>query len=133
MLTAKDVMTGEVLSVPKDTPVREAIELMLIHQVAGLPVVTDEMKLLGIITEKDVLKLYRTPAEGVEKTVEDFMTTPAVYFEEDESFEGICECLIRNDFRRVPVTSNGKVVGLVSRPDVAEHILERIRRAPVHN
>jgi CBS domain-containing protein len=133
MLTAKDVMTGEVLSVKKDTPVREAIELMLIHQIAGLPVITDEMKLLGIITEKDILKLYRAPAEGADRTVEDFMTAPAVYFEQDESFEGICECLIRNDFRRVPVTSNGKVVGLVSRPDVAERVLEQIRHAVVRN
>lgn len=123
MLTAEDVMTGEVLSVKKDTPVRKAIELMLIHQVAGLPVVAEDMSLVGIITEKDVIKLYKSPAEGHWRTVEDYMTTPAVHFEQDERFEDICECLIRNDFRRVPVVSNGKLVGLVSRPDVAEHIL----------
>jgi CBS domain-containing protein len=133
MLTAKDVMTGEVLSIHKDTPVREAIELMLIHQVAGLPVVAADMSLLGIITEKDILKLYDAPAEEADRPVEEFMTAPAVFFEQDETFDEICRCLIRNDFRRVPVTLDRKVVGLVSRPDVAERILERIIQAPVHN
>ena len=129
MLTAKDVMTGEVLSVKKDTLVREAIELMLIHQVAGLPVVADDMSLVGIITEKDVIKLYKSPEEGLWRTVEDYMTAPAFHFEQNERFEDICECLINNDFRRVPVVSNGKLVGLVSRPDVAERILDQISSA----
>jgi CBS domain-containing protein len=132
MLTAEDVMTSEVLSVKKDTPVREAIDLMLMHQVAGLPVVADDMNLVGIITEKDVIKLYKSPTEGQWRTVEDYMTTPAVHFEQDERFEDVCECLIRNDFRRVPVVSNGKLVGLVSRPDVAEHILELISHPATH-
>ncbi len=129
MLTAEDVMIGEVLSVKKNTPVREAIELMLIHRVAGMPVVADDMSLLGIITEKDIIKLYKTPDKGQWQTVEDYMTTPAIHFEQDESFEDICECLICNEFRRVPVVANGKLVGIVSRPDVAEHILDQISLA----
>jgi len=132
MLTAEDVMTSEVLSVKKDTPVREAIDLMLINQIAGLPVVADDMSLLGIITEKDILKLYKSPAEGQSQTVEDYMTIPAIHFEMDERFEDICECLICNDFRRVPVVSNDKLVGLVSRPDVAVHILDLITQAATH-
>jgi len=132
MLTAEDVMTGEVLSVKKDAPAREAIELMLIHQVAGLPVVTDDMSLVGIITEKDVIKLYKLQAEEQWLTVGDYMTTPAVHFEQNERFEDICECLIRNDFRRVPVVSNGKLVGIISRPDVAEQILDKICQAATH-
>ncbi len=132
MLTAEDVMTGEVLSVKKDTPAREAIELMLIHQVAGLPVVADDMSLVGIITEKDIIKLYKLPTEGQWLTVGDYMTSPAVHFDKDEHFEDICECLIRNDFRRVPVIANGKLVGIISRPDVAEQILDRICQAARH-
>ena len=128
MLTAEDIMTGEVLSVKKDTPAREAIELMLIHQIAGLPVVEDDMTLVGIITEKDIIKLYKL-ADGEQMlTVGDYMTRPAVCFEQDEQFEAICECLIHSDFRRVPIVSNGKLVGIISRPDVAEHILGNISR-----
>jgi len=127
MLTVADVMTKEVVSIGKDAPITQAIEIMLEKQISGLPVVKSDMSLLGIITEKDVLSLYAAPEEGSKATVEDFMTTPAVYFEMFETFGDICRCLIQHDFRRVPVLSEGKVVGIVSRPDVAEHILSQVR------
>jgi CBS domain-containing protein len=129
MVTAKDIMTTDIITVKKDIPVYEAIEQMLENQVAGIPVVADDMSLLGIITEKDILKLYKVPAEGLVKTVEDFMTSPAVQFEQDENLQELCLCLIENDFRRVPVTADGKVIGVISRPDVARHILELSRQS----
>jgi CBS domain-containing protein len=129
MVTAKDIMTTDLITVKKDVPVYEAIERMLEKQVAGIPVVADDMSLLGIITEKDILKLYRAPAEGLVKRVEDFMTSPAVQFEQDENLQELCLCLIENDFRRVPVTADGKVIGVISRPDVARHILELSRQS----
>lgn len=124
MLIAKDIMTKEVICVKKTTKVCDAIEQMLNNQVAGLPVVDDEMNLQGIITEKDVLKFYGASEEALSKTVEDFMTTPVIHFEEDESLQQICLSLIEHDFRRVPVTVDGKVVGVISRPDVARLILD---------
>ncbi|MHC4061560.1 MAG: CBS domain-containing protein [Planctomycetota bacterium] len=127
MVTAKDVMTIDVFAVSKDTNLDEAIEVMLRSQVSGLPVVDDDMALVGIITEKDVLKLYENPPEATTLTVEDFMTTPAVFFDKDDTLESICRCLIQRDFRRVPVTSDGKVVGIVSRPDIAKRILKLAR------
>ncbi|MHC4244427.1 MAG: CBS domain-containing protein [Planctomycetota bacterium] len=129
MLKAREIMTRDVISVGKDTPVRQAIKRMLDMQVAGMPVVAEDMSLAGIITEKDVLKLYGAADQGESKTVEDFMTSPAVCFEEDDTLEEICLCLIENDFRRVPVTSDGKVVGIISRPDVARRVLELIHQS----
>jgi len=129
MLRAKDIMTQDVISVRKDTPIWQAIKRMLDMQVAGMPVVADDMKLVGIITEKDVLELYGEADQGKWKTVEDFMTSPAVCFEEDDTLDQICLCLIENDFRRVPVTRDGKVVGIISRPDVARRVLELIHQS----
>lgn len=128
MLTAKQIMTKEVVSIKKDASIYEAIEKMLDNHVAGLPVVDHEMKLIGIITEKDILKLYGTPEEVPVKKVENFMTSPAVYFEQDESLQEICICLIEQNFRRVPVTTDGKVIGVISRPDVARRIMELSRQ-----
>ena len=127
MLTATEVMKKEVITIEKDAPIIQAIEIMLENKISGLPVVKSDMTLVGIITEKDVLSLYGAPEEGAKVKVEDFMTTPAVYFEMFETFADICRCLIQNDFRRVPVVLEGKVVGIVSRPDVAEHILTMVR------
>jgi CBS domain-containing protein len=53
------------------------------------------------------------------------MTRPAVYYKENDSLQTICDFMMINYFRRVPVISKeGKVVGIVSRPDVLKHILK---------
>ena len=127
MLTATEVMNKEVIFIEEDAPITQAIEIMLENKISGLPVVSSDMTLVGIITEKDVLSLYGAPEEGVETKVEDFMTQPAISFEMFETFADICRCLIENDFRRVPVVLEKKVVGIVSRPDVTEYILKMIR------
>jgi len=129
MITAKEIMTSEVVIIKKTASIAEAIEKMLENQVAGMPVVDDQMSLIGIITEKDVLKLYGKPEQALVTKVEDFMTTPAIYFEQNESLQQICICLIEQNFRRVPVTKDGKVIGVISRPDVARCILELSRQS----
>jgi len=124
MPKAKDVMTEEVVSVRLDTPVEEALELLLEHEISGVPVVEEDMTLLGIVTEKDLLGLLFGPQGIKGKTIEEYMTQPAVHFDENESLEEICQCLVDVTFRRVPVTKDGKVVGIVSRPDVIRTILQ---------
>ncbi|MHC4619050.1 MAG: CBS domain-containing protein [Planctomycetota bacterium] len=123
MLKAKDIMTKEVVSVRSDTPVDKALEVLLANEIAGVPVVEEDMRLVGIVTEKDLLALFYEAEDVKGKTVEAFMTQPAVHFDEDEKLEEICKCLLEVTFRRVPVTRKGKVVGIVSRPDVLRCIL----------
>ncbi|MBA7650141.1 Hypoxic response protein 1 [subsurface metagenome] len=119
MLKAKDIMT-----VKKDAPIFEAVELLVKNEITGIPVVEDDMTLVGILTEKDVLRLFYASKEVENKTVNDFMTQPAVHFDENESLPDVCDCLMNNFFRRVPVTSKGKVVGIVSRVDILEYVLQ---------
>ena len=128
MLKAKDIMTREVVSARGDTLVEEALELLLGNEIAGIPVVEEDMTLVGIVTEKDLLGLFCESDSGKKKTVEDFMTKPAVHFDENESLDEICKCLLEVTFRRVPVTKEGKVVGIVSRPDVLKCVLEQTGR-----
>jgi CBS domain-containing protein len=126
MVEAKDIMTTDVISVKRHTPVCEAGELLLKHQITGMPVVDDDMLLVGIISEKDLLRLLHTHEAEKGKTVEDFMTAPAIFFQENESLEDICDLMMANQFRRVPVTSASRkrqVIGIVSRPDVLEYII----------
>ncbi|MHC4622951.1 MAG: CBS domain-containing protein [Planctomycetota bacterium] len=128
MLKAKDIMTKGVVSVGRRVPILEAMELLLENKIAGIPVVEEDGDLAGILTEKDLLGLYHAPEQGKDKTVEDYMTQPAVHFDEDEGLDDICTCLLEVTFRRVPVTSNGKVVGIISRPDVLKAILEECNK-----
>ncbi|MHC4658126.1 MAG: CBS domain-containing protein [Planctomycetota bacterium] len=118
MLKAKDIMTKDVVSVRRETPIIEAIRLLMGNEITGLPVVEDDMTLVGMLTEKK------------NKTVEDFMTRPAVHYNENESLQAICDFMMINYFRRVPVTSKkGKLVGIISRPDVIKHILQLSRES----
>ena len=125
MLKAKDIMTKEVITVTKDSPVFEAIELLRKNDITGIPVVEDDMTLVGIVTEKDVLKLFYTIEDQKNETVNSFMTQPVVHFDENEALRDVCDCLMNYFLRRVPVTSKGKVVGIISRPDMIEYILRQ--------
>ena len=124
MVKAKDIMTADVVSVKRQTPVYEAGELLITNHITGLPVVEDDMTLVGVISEKDLLRLFYADEEQRNQTVESFMTQPAAHYEEDDSLETIIDFMLINYFRRVPVTSaDGKLVGIISRPDVLEYIL----------
>lgn len=122
MAKVKHVMTTDVVTVKRDTPISQATELLMKNNITGMPVVEDDMTLVGVITEKDVLNLFYSSGHATNRTVSDFMTTPAVYFDLDEDLKHVCACLMENYFRRVPVTENGKVVGIVSRHDVLNYM-----------
>ena len=124
MLKAKDIMTRNVLTVKKGTPIYEAVELMAKNNITGIPVVEDGVKLVGILTEKDVLNLFYAHEHEKNKTVSDFMTQSAVHFDRNTDLRDICDCLKNSNFRRVPVTSRGEVVGIVSRADIIQYILQ---------
>ena len=124
MLKAKEIMTTDVISTTKEIPIYEAMELLVNNEITGMPVVDDEMNLVGVITEKDCLRMFYADEEGENKTVRDFMTHPAVYYNENDSLKTICDFMMINYFRRIPVTTKkGKVVGILSRPDVIKYIL----------
>lgn len=127
MFKAKTVMKADVITVKRQTPIYEAIRTLVENSITGLPVVNDDMSLAGIITEKDVLKLLYN-IEDKPGNVEDFMTKGVVGFNEDDSLIDITECLIRNNFRRVPIIAEGKLAGIVSRKDVIAYILKLRRR-----
>jgi len=123
MLKAKDIMAKDMVSVRRDTPVEKALELLLSYNISLIPVVEVDMTLVGILTENDLLELLNGPQRAKGKTVQEFMTQPTVCFREDDNLEEICRCLLDVPFRRVPVTKEGKLVGIVSRPDVIRCIL----------
>jgi len=131
MLTPKNIMTRDVITVKTDTPIYKAMELIAKHNISGLPVVEDDMTLTGILSEKDVLSLFYACDDEEEKTVSDFMTQPPLYFDEDESLLDVCDFLRKNIFRRVPITSKGKLVGIVAIRDIVEYILQLSREVPV--
>jgi CBS domain-containing protein len=126
MLQAKDIMTKQVVCIRKETPIFEAIQLMANNNITGIPVVEEDLILVGMLSEQDVLRLFHTYDDEKDRTVNDFMTQPAIHFEENELLLDVCYCLRDNSIRRVPVTLNGKVTGVISRSDILKCILRQL-------
>lgn len=129
MLEAKDIMTKQVICIRKDTPILEAIRLMADKNITGIPVIEDDLTLAGMLSEHDVLRLFHTYDDEKDRTVNDFMTQPVIHFEENEPLLDVCYCLRDNPIRRVPVTSNGKVSGVISRSDILKCILKKSEKS----
>jgi CBS domain-containing protein len=131
MFKTKDIMTKGVVCVRIDTPICEAIEIMVNNSVSGVPVVEEDMTLVGILSEQDVLRLLHTHKQERDRTAGEFMTHPVIYFEENKSLLDICYSLRDSSIRRVPVTSDGKVTGIISRADILRCILQLLKQ-PCH-
>jgi CBS domain-containing protein len=124
MFEAELVMTTDVLYVKRDTPIYDAIRILVENNITGLPVVNDDMSIAGIITEKDILSLLYN-IQDKPGNVGDYMTKGIVSFNKEDSLIDITECFLKNDFRRVPITSGGKLVGIISRTDIIRYIMKR--------
>ena len=129
MFRAKDIMTKDLITVRESTPVYEAVELAVKHGISGMPVVEDDMSLVGILSEKDLIKIIHEMEDAENRTVSDFMTQPPIGFELDEDLLDVCDFLMKNIFRRVPITSEGKLVGVISIRDTLQYILELRRQS----
>lgn len=124
MVTAKEIMSKSVLTVDKDTTPNELIKTLVRERVTGLPVVDDEMCLLGVVTEKDILKMLYNKEKS--KTVQELMTRDVVTFDQDDDLINIFKCLVNNSFRRVPVMSKGRLVGIISRRDIIKFLSRKV-------
>lgn len=100
----------------------EIAQVLANKRVSGLPVVDDYMNLLGIVSEKDVLVSLYAP-NGTVLAARDLMTTDVVSFNVHDDLFDICDVLVREKFRRVPILDQGKLVGIISRTDIMQHIV----------
>ncbi len=122
MIAAKELMNTQVFTIGKDEDIYEAVRMMVLNNITGLPVIEEDGTLTGIITEKDVLPLLSEPA--LSGKVAEFMTTGVVCFEPEDSLSEIAESFRQNHFRRVPIVRGGKLIGIVSRRDIIRYIGE---------
>ena len=120
MFHAKDIMTKEVSTVRQDAKITDVIRLLAQKRITGVPVVSDDMRLLGVVTEKDILRTLRYDQNIKGKSAADLMTSEIISFDENDSLMEVFESLVENDFRRVPILSDGLLVGIVSRRDIIE-------------
>ncbi|MCK5000509.1 MAG: CBS domain-containing protein [Anaerohalosphaera sp.] len=123
VFTAKDAMAFGLYTVRRETPIYEAVEIILKRGITGLPVVDDYMNLVGVVTEKDILGLIDNSQINAER-VEDIMSEDVFTFDCRENLFDICDCLMNNNFRRVMILDHGKLAGIISRTDIISFIIK---------
>jgi CBS domain-containing protein len=111
------VMTADVIAVRRSATVSRAVELMLQHRHTALPVVETDGRLVGLVSEADVLgdPLY---TQGPRRTVGDVMTKAAITVDVDATVRAARDLITERGLRLLPVVKEGFAVGVVGRSDL---------------
>lgn len=121
-MTIRRVMKTQLVVAKAEMPLATAVRLLIDHRISGLPVTDDDRRIVGVLTEKDLLGLYA--ADGECRVVADLMTRNPRCIHVDAPLVDVFDCLMSNSFRRVLIHDDGRLVGIVSRADVLPAILD---------
>ncbi len=131
MLTARDIMTKDVITIRPSCSLREAIELLLAERISGLPVVDERGRLVGVVTEFALLAVAYDD-RTLNDPVSQHMTTELLTVDANDTVRKVADLCVVHRVRRVPVMESGKLVGLISRCDVLRAIYEVTQGAIAH-
>lgn len=146
---ARDIMTTSVITVGPKADLKEAARLMAENHISGLPVVDEKMRVLGLVSEGDLMRrheintqrdakrrswwlelfssndqLAQDYVKSHAKVVSEVMASPIVTVSEDTPLVDVADILERHNIKRVPVVRNGKLVGVLSRADIVKAFAE---------
>lgn len=146
-MVATDIMTTSVVTVAPDTSVFDIARLLLTHRISAVPVVDADARLVGIVSEGDLMRRPETatqeprswwlsllggPEDAAREYVKthgrraaDVMTRPVITVAEDTAVVAIARVLEERRIKRVPVVRDGRVVGIVSRADLLRGLASR--------
>ena len=144
-----DIMISEVIKVHPETRVSQIARLMISHNVSGLPVVDDQDRVVGVVTELDMIvrntrfKLptffmildsiiyLETPQHFRERlehtlgtTAKEIMSEPAITVTPDTSLEELAELMVERRMNPIPVVEADRLVGIVSRTDIIRQMVQ---------
>ena len=142
-MQAIDIMTPKVVSVGPDTEVREIAQLLLSHRISAVPVVDEEHRVIGIVSEGDLMRRVKGDGDHRDswwlslftggkdagdyvkshgRKAHEVMTPNPMTVEENTPLHTIARMLEKHHIKRVPVLRDGKLVGIVSRANLLQGI-----------
>lgn len=150
-MIAGEIMSHEPITVTPQATVADAARLMLDRHISGLPVIDGKGKLVGMVTEGDLLRRAETGTErhrprwlelllgpgrlahdyvdAHARKVGDVMTQEIVSISPREPLEGVVTLMEKRRIKRLPVVAKGRLVGIVSRADLVRALLHGLTQA----
>jgi CBS domain-containing protein len=114
------IMEEDVIVLHEGDSIDDVIKMMLRGNVSGFPIVNDENKVIGIVSERDFISLVANVITG--KRVADFMSHDVVSVRPDTKIEDAARVMIINDFRRLPIVHEGVMIGVVTTSDIVNYL-----------
>jgi CBS domain-containing protein len=149
MLTARDIMTREVITITDDSTVKELARLLAIHQISGVPVIDDKGKLVGVVTESDLIfqtkklhiptvitildsvfylenpdKMGEEMKKMVGAKVKDILTSSPLTVNEDTPLDEIATMMAEKNVHTLPVVNKEILVGVIGKKDIIRTLIE---------
>jgi CBS domain-containing protein len=147
-MQARDIMTQALITVGANTTIREMAEILVEHKISGLPVVDGQGKVIGMVSEGDLMQTKLAPKipdalsilgaiiyynglkeykEAFRKiaaaTAEEIMTKKIIAVQAEEDISRVGQLMLEHHIKRVPVLEDTKLVGIISRSDMVKMLL----------
>lgn len=123
-LKAKDIMTRPVLSARRNASARDIAFQLLSGLFSGMPVTDEGGKVIGMVTEYDLLRNIYEGRELTKLTAEDIMTKDSLTVDINTPVKEIINVMLTKNIIRLPVTEEGRLVGIIARCDILKAYIE---------
>jgi CBS domain-containing protein len=115
-----EIMESDVVTVPDDASLEDAINTMIARNVGGVPVLDPDGVIVGIITERDIVRLIGDSVSG--KKVRDIMSERVITAPPHMPIEAAAKIMIASGFRRLPVVTDSYVCGIITATDIMRYL-----------
>lgn len=127
-MIAREIMRAEVLTLRPEATLREAAAFLTSHRISGAPVVGPRRKLLGVISQTDLLRRGQEPAET---EVGDVMTPAAYCADEETPAAELARFMLDKRIHRIIVARRGRLIGIITATDMLRALLESPKKPGV--
>ena len=126
MATVAEVMNKSVVTVDPTSSIGEAAEKMIEAGVGAVVVMEDMVRIVGIVTERDLMRAVAQRARAAEAKVRQWMTESVVTIEPDTEIHDAAKMMFEKNFRHLPVVNKeGRLMGIASLRRLSQHEFEQ--------
>ena len=121
--SVREIMTQQLTTIPHTASINDVIEIIVGKKIGGIPILRDNDEIAGIVTERDVMKLFA--GDNSPLAVEDVMSTDLRVVEPDATIGTVTKEMTRHRFRRLPVVSGDVLFGIITTADIMRYLGSR--------